>query len=138
MAFTIRYRDVTNPSFHTSILKIARSTDLAFKPAYNVSRIIKMIDSEMETYKELHQKLLQKYAEKDENGELKIDKSVGKYVFEGDNEKAFTKEYQELLDVEFTVERYKIKPEDVEKVPLSPIDLTHLEPIMEPVLESVK
>lgn len=88
-----------------------REKKLPIKIGFAITRNLKALESVALAYEEERVKILDKYAEKGEDGE---------YVTEGDSYKidemdAYAKELQELLDIENDVQFQRVKMEDLEK-----------------------
>lgn len=82
---------------------------LPIKVSYFVAKNISKIENELKVYEKERQKLLDKYAEKDDNGNM---------VLEGNNIKIedtdnWNKDIQELLDIEVDVKIHKLKRDDL-------------------------
>ena len=66
------------------------------KTAFKMARIIRAIESELENFNKARQSLLNKYGEKDDNGQLITNKD-GNYIISPDKIDIYNGEIQELL-----------------------------------------
>lgn len=86
---------------------VAAFRDLAKQPlsgrqALQFARLIKKLDAENTTLQEQIKKLAEKYCERNEDGSVQENEN-GLLIFKGENKDNFTKEYQELVDVEIEI-----------------------------------
>lgn len=79
---------------------MAELTDLKLPPkvAYKISKIIKKVDVELKTFYEMRMRIVQEYAEKDENGQLVLVGNDAAKIRE-DGMTDCNRELEELLDV---------------------------------------
>src|SRR6266849_2778635 len=91
---------------------------LPIKKAYTITKLINKLEVELNNFNKLHIQLIEKYGDKDHfNGVTTV---------KDENKEDFTKEYEELGNVEVTIDLNKIElSEDLE---ISPLDLLLLEP----------
>ena len=81
---------------------------LTIKASDAVSKNIKKIEKEIEAYNEERAKLLDKYGEKDEDGNLVVSEEQNIKIVPENVEK-WNKDLSELLDIEVEVDIHKLK-----------------------------
>lgn len=110
----------------TEILQKLSNTELKAKLAWQVSRLLKAVDKEVQEFNETRMTVIKKYGEKDENGELVTDdKGNCKIIAEEVNN--FTAELNELVTSEIEINANKIKIEDIENLNFTPAEMNALE-----------
>lgn len=87
---------------------IIKEMVLPVKASYAVSKNIKKIEKEIEAYNEERAKLLDKYGEKDENGNLVVSEEQNIKILP-ENVKNWNEDLSELLDIEVEVDIHKLK-----------------------------
>ena len=80
----------------TEALQKLSKTDLKAKLAWQVSRLLKSADKEIQEFNETRMKLIQKYGEKDENNELVTDEN-GNCKITPDSIESFSNELNDLV-----------------------------------------
>lgn len=87
-----------------SALNMLIDLDINAKIAFKLTRIIKELSSIVEDKVKMEKKILDKWVEKDENGEVVIPKNEDGTPIEGSvnitNVESFSKEMKELMDIE--------------------------------------
>lgn len=101
------------------------SAQVPVKVAYKLSKIQKAVGVESERYQELRMKIVSKYGNKDEAGELIVDEAGNAKLEDGVIE-ALVAEMKELHEIEIALET-KVSLDDLDKVELSATDLSILE-----------
>ncbi len=96
--------------------------DLQIKVAYKLSKLLKILDNESQTFEEQRVKLFQKYGEKDENGNLKTYEG-DKINIAKDNLKLFNTEFKELCNIEINIDFEPIKLDDLGDIKLKTLTL---------------
>lgn len=92
--------------------KLSKEGNLVFKVTYQLTKLIKKIQPELQDYYAEKQKLLEKFGKEIKDEE---DKSTGQYKIE--NTEEFMKYMQELLSVELELSNvFPFKTEDLESV----------------------
>lgn len=99
-----KLRDLTN--IINAIKKIIQA-DLPVIHSYKISKILKKLDEEFQSFEMGRSKLLEKYGEKDGKGNFITDKD-GMCKIKNDKQKEFAKDYKELLDIEVELDCEKI------------------------------
>ena len=110
----------------TEALQKLANMQLKAKLAWNVSKLLKATDVEIQDFNETRLNLIKKYGEKDEAGRLITD--------ENDNCKIppekmsnFTNELTELVETEVDINANKIHIDDLENLDFTPADMAVLE-----------
>ena len=86
---------------------------LPVKIGYAISRNLNNMDGILNSYEDARQKLIDQYAEKNEDGTLKIKDNV--VVIAPENSKAFSEAIDELLAIENEINIHTINFDEVEK-----------------------
>ena len=119
----IKISDLLNS---TEALQKLAGTELKAKLAWQVGRILKAAEIEIQSFNETRMNLIKKYGEKDENGELITDEQGNCKIVEGDiNE--FSNELNDLINSEVEISGNKIKIDDLDKVDFTPAEMAQLE-----------
>ena len=87
---------------------IIKEMALPVKASYAIAKNIKKIEKEIEVYNEERAKLLDKYGEKDEDGNLVVSEEQNIKIVPENVEK-WNKDLNELLDIEVEVDIHKLK-----------------------------
>ena len=114
----------------TEILQKLSNTGLKAKLAWQVSRLLKAVDKEVQEFNETRMALIKKYGEKDENGELITD-DKGNCKIITENVEKFSAELNELVAAEIEINANKIKMDDLENIDFTPSEMVALEPFIE-------
>lgn len=85
--------------FQTALKSLLESS-LPMTTAFKLRGIAKIIGEEHKKYDEMRLELLQKYADKKEDGSLDVDEESGMARFTGNNIAKFTQDLNELASVE--------------------------------------
>ena len=110
----------------TEALQKLAGKELKAKLAWQVSRVLKLAEKEIQDFNETRMNLIKKYGEKDENGELVTDENNNcKINNESIND--FSNELNELIESEIEINANKIKIEDIENIDFTPAEMTQLE-----------
>ncbi|WGX77580.1 DUF1617 family protein (plasmid) [Paraclostridium bifermentans] len=91
---------------------IANKQGLPKKISYAIAKNMAKIESELKIYNSERQKLIDKYANKDEQGNVQIDKS-NNLKLKDEHIKDWNKEINELLDVEVDINIHRFSLEDL-------------------------
>lgn len=114
----------------TETLQKLSQKDFKAKLAWSVARLLKAADSEIQDFNKTRMNLIEKYGEKDENGELVTDEK-GNCKIEDDMIAEFTSELNELINTEVEINANKIDIELLEDINFTPSDMTALEPFVD-------
>lgn len=101
---------------------------LPIKASYAIAKNMKKIEDELEIYYKEREKLIDKYAEKDENGNVKIDET-GFIVFR--DKESWDREIKELLAIENDIKIHKFPIDVLEGYNMSPAELMLIEYMIE-------
>ena len=111
---------------------IFSNTNLPLKAAYKLNKIRKAVEKEGDFYSEKFQEVLDKYAKKDENGELIFNEDGSQIMIKDDLIEECNKELNDLQALEIQIENYNLTIEDFgEDIECTPDDLEVLMPFME-------
>lgn len=100
------------------------------KLAYNVGRMLKQVENEMNSFNTTRMDLIKKYGEKDENGEL-IVYDDNNYRVSQESVQEFNDEFNELIASTIELNANKINFEDLEELDFTPQEMVLLEPFIE-------
>ena len=114
----------------TDALQTLSKKSLQARPAFQVVRLLKAADKEIQEFNDIRVKVVNQYGDKDENGELITDENGNCHIApEHINE--FNKELNDLLNTEIEINANMLSLEDLEKLEFTPSDLALLEPFIE-------
>lgn len=111
-------------------LKSIAQKQLPVKASYAIAKNISHIESELKIYNEERQKLIDKYAKKDNKGNVKADKNGQIQFKEGCKEK-WNKDIAELLNIENDIEIHKFNINELSGLNVSPAELKTIEYMIE-------
>lgn len=100
--------------------------EIPIKTSYKLSKLTKKLIDEHSIYEENRMKLINKYAEKDADNNIIINKKDNSTTMIGENKINFNKEFTELINIEMELEFEKIKLDDLGEISISPRDLLYL------------
>ena len=123
----IKMSDLLNA---TETLQKLSQKELKARLALQISRLLKEGEREIQNFNEVRTNLINKYGEKDEKGELVTDENKNCKIL-NDQIEIFSKELNELVDMEIEINANKIKIADLENMNFTPTDMAVLEPFME-------
>jgi len=92
--------------------------------------MLKEADREMSNFNEVRMNLIKKYGEKDDKGEL-VTNDEGNCKILADGLEAFTKELNELTQMEVEINANKFSIDDLENLNFTPTEMVMLEPFIE-------
>lgn len=125
---TVTLRDAVN---NTDILRQLSTMTLKGRTAYDVGKLLKRLEDELNLFTETRTNLINRYANKDENGELVIDPETQEYKFTEENMRAFVDEINAVLDREIEINANKIKLDDLGETTFTPMQMMALEAFIE-------
>jgi hypothetical protein len=97
------------------------------KTAWAISKLMEDRQAHLKTLETTRQGLLERYCEKDENGQFKTDESKTRYIIP--DEASYNKDYEELTSVE--IECTMLQQDMVERIPtITPAQLIALKPFI--------
>ena len=114
----------------TDALQTLSKKSLQARPAFQVVRLLKAADKEIQEFNDIRVKVVNQYGDKDENGELITDEHGNCHIApEHINE--FNKELNDLLNTEIEINANMLSLGDLEELEFTPSDLALLEPFIE-------
>lgn len=129
----LKLEHIANPQVTVALANLM-GAELPAAISFKVYKLSEAIKKELTAFEAARKALVEKYAERDEKGELKTNENH--YVFSDENQEVFNKEFQEL--VELDIELTGLKEKDLEKLADSPkpvmiraADLSALGPLIE-------
>jgi uncharacterized membrane-anchored protein len=125
---TVKLKDAVES---TDILRQLAGVKLKGRAAFNVAKMLKQLEDELNLFNETRTKLIQQYADKDENGELKINPDTNEYMFSDENMNKFVEEINGVLNGEIEVNANKLRLEDLEDSDFTPVQMMALEAFVE-------
>ena len=123
----VKINDLLNS---TEALQKLAGTELKAKLSWQVSRILKAADAEIQSFNETRMNLIKKYGEKDENGELITDEQ-GNCKIVPDGIESFTNELNELIKSEVEINANKLDINLFGDIDFTPSDMAALEPFID-------
>ncbi len=124
---TVKISDLLNA---TEVLQELSKKQLKARLAFDVSRLLKAADTEVTQFNEARMKVINKFGEKDENGELSTDENGNCRIVPA-NIPDFNNELNELINAEVELNANKIKITALEDLDFTPSDMVVLEPFIE-------
>ncbi|HHV27431.1 MAG TPA: DUF1617 family protein [Tissierellia bacterium] len=121
---------LTNQTLLNSIskLRVLSQKQLPVKVSYAIAKNISKIEKELTIYEIERQKLIDKYAEKDNEGKVVADNN-GQIKFK--DKEGWEKDIKELLDIENEIDIHKFKIEELEGYNMTPAELMSIEYMIE-------
>ena len=110
----------------TEALQKLAGTELKAKLAWQVGRILKSADAEIQSFNDTRMNLIKKYGEKDEAGELVTDDN-GNCKIPNESLAMFSSELNELVDAEIEINANKIAIDSLDDKEFTPAEMSQLE-----------
>lgn len=110
-------------------MKSLMNEPLPSRVAFQVAKLAQNMATEYKYFEDTRLKLIQKYGEKDENGELLID-SNNQYKISSDKAQEFSKEIEDLMSSSVELVNSKINIDDL-TCDLTPNEMINLMPFLE-------
>lgn len=104
--------------------------DFKAKLAWQISKLLKAAEVEIQSFNETRMNLIKKYGEKDENGELITDETGNCKIMEG-GILDFSNQLTELVESEVEINGNKIKIDDLDNVNFTPAEMAQLEVLID-------
>ena len=123
----VKISDIINS---TETLQKLGKMELKAKLAWQVARLLKALDTEVQQFNETRMEVIKKYGEKDENGELVTDEK-GNCTIQQENVGKFQEELTDLINAEIEINANKIKIESIEDIDFTPTEMNALEPFID-------
>ena len=98
--------------------------------AFKIARLARELNKEVETFNTERQKILTKYCEKDENGELVVEENGNVKVIQ-DKIIEFNDEFTSLLNTEVEINADKIPMNNIDDFDITPQEMLVLEKFFE-------
>ena len=114
----------------TEALQKLAGTELKAKLAWQVGRILKAAEAEIQSFNETRMDLIRKYGEKDEKGELVTDETGNCKIMEG-GILDFSNQLTELVESEVEINGNKIKIDDLDNVNFTLAEMAQLEVLID-------
>ena len=114
----------------TEVLQRLSKTDLKARLSWQVARLLKAADEEIQSFNETRMNLVKKYGEKDENGELITD-DQNNCKIPNESTLEFSNQLNELINTEVEINANKIKIADIENLDFTPAEMNMLEPFVD-------
>lgn len=106
--------------------------NLPLKGAYKINKIRKAVEKESEFYTEKFQEIVNEYAQKDEQGELKFSDDGTQILIQDGKIEECNKALEDLQGLEVEIDNYGLTLEDLgDNVECTPEELEALMPFME-------
>lgn len=112
-----------------TLQKLAQK-DFKAKLAWQVARLLKSAEAEIQSFNETRMNLIKKYGEKDENGELITDEQ-GNCKIIPESVETFTNELNELIKSEVEINAHKLDINLFGDIDFTPSDMAALEPFID-------
>ena len=119
----LKIQDLLNS---TDALQKLAKMNLKARLAWQVGKLLKVIDEEIQDFNKTRIEVIKKYGNKDENGELITD-DKGNCKIEGSNLAIFNKELEELAETKIELQVNRIKISDLEDLDFTPAEMVQLE-----------
>lgn len=107
------------------------NTNLPLKGAYKINKLRKSINTEFEYYHNKFQEILDKYAQKDENGEFVFSEDEQRIMIQNDMIDECNNALVELQSLEIEVDNSNLRIEDLGDIRCTPNELEILMPFIE-------
>lgn len=112
------------------ILQKLANTSMNAKEAFQVLKMLKLIDKEYESIETVQKQMLDKYGEKNENGNFNADEK-GNFIIKKDLINDYVKEMQTFLSEQVELNCSKIPMDILEKIELTPAQMMMIEDFIE-------
>lgn len=124
---TLKMSDLLNA---TDTLQKLSQKELKARLALQIARMLKEAEREIQNFNEIRMNLIKKYGEKDESGEIITDDN-GNCKIIPESVTVFSKELNELVEMEVEINANKIKLDDLDNLDFTPGEMVTLEPFLE-------
>ena len=112
----------------TAMQKLAEKP-MKTKSAFKVARLMREIDKEYALFQESRKRLIEKYGEKDQNNELKIDEN-GNYSVSKENIEIFNRELRDVLETKISLNAELLDIEEFDNLNFTPTEMVLLAPFI--------
>lgn len=103
---------------------------LPVKVSYAIAKNLNKIESELKTYNNEREKLINKYAKKNSDGTVRADEA-GQIIFKEEYKKQWDKDINELLSIENEVDIHKFNISTLEGYSMTPAELMLIDYMIE-------
>ena len=114
----------------TEALQKLAGTDLKAKVAWQVSKLIKAAETEIQSFNTTRIELIKKYGEKNESGELITD-DEGNCKINNASVTEFSNELNDLISQEVELNASKLNMDEIGDVSFTPAEMVGLEPFFD-------
>lgn len=104
--------------------------ELPVKASYAIAKNISKIEAELKVYDKERKKLIEKYAEKDDKGNVKSDEH-GNVVFKEDCKEQWNRDIKELLAIENDIDINKFNINELDGYKMTPAELMLIDYMIE-------
>ena len=105
----------------TPALRKISQANVNAKTAFQIAKILGVIDIELKQLDKIRYALFEKYSQHDENGKIQLDENDN-VVVSKDNVEAFTKEFNELMATEVSLNINSLDVELISEINLTPTE----------------
>ena len=146
MTIKVKRKDLNNPTLNEAMRRLAQHP-FEFKVSYNISRLIRQIDSIMRRCDEEYKNMVDQFFLKDDDGnkvpamtkEVTNDKGEviaksepipNQYKLVENGKEKMTEFMDKFMDIEEELKSYPLSLDDLEKVSIAPTDIIAIEPFI--------
>ena len=104
-------------------------SELPGRTAFQIGRLLKKLETVLTEYNDTRIKLLEKYANRTEDGNFELN-DKNEYQFTQENIEIYIKEINNLISEEIEIDVMPIRLEDIENLTFTPSEMAILEPFM--------
>lgn len=123
----VTLNDILN---NVQIFREISTMTLPIKTAFRVARLIRELDKESATFDESRRIIIEKYAERDENGEMKQTEE-GNIILQQDRIMECNNELNDLLNTEIEINADKLNLDEMGDIELTPAQVYNIEAFVE-------
>lgn len=123
----VRLREIIDS---TDVLRKLAGENLRGRTAFQISKLLKKLEEELDLFNKTRVEIIKKYGEKDDNGELKTDDNGNVKIVE-ESVNAFNQEMLDLLNQEIEINANPITLDDLENINFTPAEITTLMPFIQ-------
>lgn len=113
----------------SSVMQELAKKPMKTKTAFQTARLMREIEKEYTLFQDSRKKLIEKYGEKDESGELKTDEN-GNFTVPKESIEAFNTELREMLEQTLSLNVEPILLDDLSEADFTPADMMLLAPFI--------
>lgn len=114
-----------------TILQKLATVEMPIQDSLKVLRVLKKTQEEFALIEAAQRKLFDKYGEKDEKGNLVLDSNSNNVKIIKEKAEEFSKDFDELLNSEVTLECDKLKYSMMSGLKISPLQLLEMEDFLD-------